>query len=402
MSVVIHGDVHPRFGAVAEAFRRNFAEEGEVGASLCVRIDGEVVIDLWGGLADVATKRAFQADTRTIIFSATKGLTATAFLVLIDRGLLEPERTVASYWPGFAQAGKERITVRQLLDHRAGLAYVDGPLPLSAFADPASVDAKLEAQRPAWVPGMAQGYGATSWGMYAGALFRKVTGESVGAFLRREIWDRWNFNVHLPLQPGDDRDLATLYPADLTRLAPTILPEVWRGETLEGRFYRQFLTNRDSFPARALNQPDLGKRRLAILNDPEPRTWETPWMGAWASARGLAGHYALLAGDGSLDGKVLLSPQTLALAHARSSWAWDDRVLGKGLGFTLGFMKEEPAFFSPNEAAFGHPGAGGSLGMADPKHKLAIGYVANSMHWRLRSPRTQALCRALYGALGYG
>lgn len=400
--VLIHGAVHPKFGEVAEAFRANFAHRGEIGAALTIDVEGQRVVDVWGGLADRATGRPWERDTRGVMFSATKGLVALAFLMLEDRGILDVDAPVVTWWPGFGRHGKQHITVRTLLNHRAGLSVVDLPVPLTDYADPPRVDEALEAQAPVWQPGTAQGYGGTAWGMYTGALFRRITGETVGAFLKREVFEPLGVDVRLGLPPSEGTDIATLYPAEPKKILPAVLPRMVLQDSLEGRFFTQVLLKRRSIPARAFANPQLGPRRLDVLNDPEVRSWELPWKGAVGSARGLATIYAALAQGGALDGVRLVSEAALARVHPRQSWAWEDRVLLKPMGFSQGFMKEEPHLFSPNEAAFGHSGAGGALGMADPTHRIAVGYVMNGMDWHVRSPRTLAITHALYRALGYG
>jgi CubicO group peptidase (beta-lactamase class C family) len=183
----IHGTVAPGFERVAQTFEENFAKRGEVGAAAFAYLRGEPVVDLWAGYADRTTQRPWERDTLCVTFSSTKGIVASSMLVLADRGVLDVDARVAEYWPAFAQAGKTKITVRQLLNHRSGLAAIEQPLTLDDFHDPERVSAALEAQEPLWEPGSQQGYCAVSWGPYAGELFRRAAGERLGGFIRREI-----------------------------------------------------------------------------------------------------------------------------------------------------------------------------------------------------------------------
>lgn len=402
MSPTVHGYCEPRFERVRQAFLENFTDRDELGAAVCVMLDGEAVVDLWGGVADVATARPWRRDTLVVMFSATKGLVALAFLMLQDRGVVDLDAPVARWWPDFAQAGKADVTVRTLLNHRAGLSAVDAPIELSAFANPAALDDLIAAQAPAWEPGTDQGYGATAWGIYAGALFRHIAGETVGTFLRREVFEPLGADVHLGVQAAEQARIATLYPVPASELARNLVPALLRGGSNEARIYGSVLRDRKALPLRAITNPKLGPKRLGVLNEPETLTWELPWMGAVGTARGVATVYAPLAQGGRAGEVALVRPQALTDVVRRQVWSWSDQTVLKPLGFSQGFMKEEPHLFSPNEASFGHPGAGGALGWADPTHRMSIGYVMNRMDHRLRSPRTLALCHATYRALGYG
>jgi CubicO group peptidase (beta-lactamase class C family) len=402
MSAEIHGTCDHRFAEVEATFRQSFTRGDEIGAAICVTVDGVPVVDLWGGLADRASKRRWQADTPVVTFSVTKGFVALALLMLQDRGRLDLDAPVARYWPAFAAHGKADITVRTLLNHRAGLSAVDAPIQLEAFRDPVAIDTILANQRPAWTPGSAQGYGATAWGMYAGALFRHVAGETVGTFLRREVFGPLGADVWLGCPADVFPRVATMYPVGGGDLVRHVLPALVRGGTVESQMYRAVLGDRSSMTAKAVGNPVLGKRRLDVVNDPEVLAMELPWKSAVGTARGVAKVYAPLACGGALGDVRLVRPESLASVTRRQSWAWSDRVVFKPLGFAQGFVKDEPTMFSPNEAAFGHPGAGGALGLADPTHRLSVGYVMNRMDHRLRSPRALALCHAVYRSLGYG
>lgn len=396
----IEGECDARFEPVRRAFVENFRARGEVGASVCVWHRGRPVVDLWGGLADREQSRPWEPDSMCTIFSATKGLAALAVLVLADRGELDYEAPVARYWPEFATAGKAEITVRTLLNHRAGLFAIDQPLRIADFeGDPERVSGAFERQAPAWAPGERQGYHAISFGPYVGELVRRVSGRSVGRFLAEEVAGPLGADAHLGLPESEEARVARLYPTGLSTFFSKILPRLVTGLTLEGRIYRRFL-QRSSPTARAVANPaELGIRGIKNFDSPRVRRLELPWANATASARGLARIYAALIGvDGSVGGGLVRTDAWQPIMK-RQSWQEPDAVLLKPMGWSQGFVKDETHLFSPNAEAFGHPGAGGALGWADPVAGLAIGYVPNAMDFRIRSPRTLALCRAAYTCL---
>lgn len=394
----VHGMVRPGFEAVEAAFRENFERRGEVGAAVCAWHDGEIVVDLWGGLADRDSERPWEEDSLGVIFSSTKGLVALCLLMLADRGKLDYDRAVADYWPEFAARGKEEITVRTLLNHRAGLSVVDEPKSLEAWCDPAQIGATLSGQRPVWTPDHDQGYGAVATAVYAAELFRRIAGRSVGNFLAEEVARPLDADVHIGLPEQLEPRVATLYPARLGFRDLGLLTEILTGRTTEGRLGRAFF-NRRSIPRRAFANPDMGRRGVDVFNDAGVHQLEIPWAGGIASARGLAKVYAALAAGGTLEGTRLCDPESIEPLKQRQSWAERDRVLCKPLGFSQGFIKEECHVFAPEEQAFGHSGMGGSLGLADPDRRIAFGYVMNRMDIRVRSPRCLALCHALYGCI---
>jgi CubicO group peptidase (beta-lactamase class C family) len=396
--LTVHGTVRPGFEPVEAAFRENFERRGEIGAAVCAWHAGEKVVDLWGGLADRDADRAWNEDTLAVVFSSTKGMVALCLLMLADRGKLDYDRPVTDYWPEFAARGKEGISVRTLVNHRAGLSAVDQRLSLEAWCDPSQAAPVLANQRPHWRPGSDQGYGAVSTAAYAAELFRRIAGRSVGEFFAAEVARPLDADVYIGLPRELEPRVATLYPARLELRSARLLPEVVTGRTVEGRLARAMLRRR-SLPRRALGNPDLGRRGLRAFNDPEVHRLEVPWAGGIASARGLAKTYAALAGGGALAETRLCRPESIEPLKHRQSWSERDRVLLKPLGFSQGFLKEERHVFSPGEEAFGHSGMGGALGLADPDRELAFGYVMNRMDIRVRSPRCLALCHALYGCI---
>ena len=397
---MVEGIVSPGFEGVRAAFERNFTEHREVGAALCVYRDGERVVDLWGGWADRDSRRRWTPDTMTVAFSCTKGMVALMFTMLADRGQLRLDAPIADYWPEFGTHGKERITIRQWLNHRAGLSAVDDRLTLDDFDQPDRIERALVAQQPLWPPGTKQGYAATAFGGFAQALFRRVAGCSLGTFLRREIAEPLELDMYIGMPPELSERIAKLYPYGRRTLLGRVLPELLARRTAEGRVFRRVVLKGRTTTGRAFINPDMGAQRFNLLNQPKYRRLELPWMNGVFSARALGGVYAPLATGGAVRGQRLLSPEAIEPLLRRQSWSQRDSVLNKPLGFSQGFCKDELHLFSPNVEAFGHSGVGGSVGFADPRTGLAVGYVMNRLDWRLRSPRAVALCHAVYEAIG--
>jgi CubicO group peptidase (beta-lactamase class C family) len=397
-ALALHGHVEPGFEAVRQTFEENFTKRAEIGAGLCVTHKGRVVVDLWGGVSDRATGREWTGDTLNIVFSTTKGLAATGLLMLADRGQLDYDRPVADYWPEFAAHGKAEITVRTLMNHRAGLLTVDEPLTLEDFEQrPEKIGQAVANQAPSWAPGTDQGYHGVSYGFFVAELFKRIAGESLGHFIRREIAHPLGADVHLGLAEEHEPRVATLYPVSRKEALTQVIPKMLASRSVEGRVYRQIVFKGDA--ARAFSNPaELGAKGMVTFGTRRVRALELPWSSAVASARGLARMYAALANGGSVDGVQLVRPETIAPVMPRQSWSDRDRVLRKPIGWSQGYVKEA-GVFSPNPESFGHPGAGGSLGWCDPVANVSIGYVMNRMDHRIRSPRAIAICDAVYRSL---
>ncbi|MFZ3128707.1 MAG: serine hydrolase domain-containing protein [Rhodoferax sp.] len=396
MNATVQGLVAPGFEPLARQFAQSFARGEEIGASLCVYHRGEQVVDLWGGLADTATRAPWTADSLVVVFSATKGLAAMALNLAAERGAFAWDAPVVRYWPAFGQAGKERITVRQLFNHRAGLAAIGTPLTLAQLCDPAhaaTVRAALETQPPAWDADAQQGYHGLSYGMYVSAFFAQVCGEPLHTFLHREYLDPLGADVFLGTPPEHDHRVATLYPGSTAGRVGRMLWSALRGGSTETHVARSFL--RGSHAKQAfMNPPTPGG--IGIYNQPPVRRHNLAWASATATARGLARAYVPWSLGGAWQGRRYVAEQTIAPLLQRQGWSERDLVLGKPLGWAQGFLKEDDGVFSPNRASFGHPGMGGALGWCDPTAQLAFAYTLNRCDWRIRSPRALALCQALY------
>jgi CubicO group peptidase (beta-lactamase class C family) len=353
-------------------------------------------VDLWGGLADIDRGAPWQRDTRVVVFSVTKGLAAMALALLADRGRLDWDAPVASYWPGFAQAGKGAITCRTLFNHEAGLAGLDEPITLADCVLPERREhlvGVLERQRPLWEPGRDQGYHALSFGLYASELFRRITGESIGSFLARELFEPLEADVSLGTPPSVDARIATLYPPKPAYRLAKMFASLVVGENTEARVLRASL-QKGSITRKAFFNPKGADPEK--WNELVVRRGEIASGSATASAHGIARAYLPFASAGSFAGRAYLRPESLMPVYERQGWSERDLVLQKPLGWSQGFLKEETKLFSPTRESFGHAGIGGALGWCDPVKELTIGYAPNHLDWRVRSPRALAICRALY------
>ena len=393
----LQGQYAPRFAPLAQRFAQSLERGEEIGASLCVYHRGEKVVDLWGGLADTATRTPWTADSLIVVFSATKGLTAMALNLAAQRGAFEWDAPVAQYWPAFAQAGKAHITVRQLFNHRAGLAGIHTPLTLAQLCDPAHANAvrtALETQAPAWPADADQGYHGISYGLYASAFFEQVCHEPLSTFLHREYLHPLGADVFLGTPAAQDERVATLYPHSTLNHLGKMAWSALRGGSTESNVSRSFL--RGSHARQAfMNPPTPGG--IGVYNQLPVRRHNLAWASATATARGLARAYVPWSMGGQWQGQRYVAPETIAPIEQRQGWSEQDLVLGKPMGWAQGFLKEDDGVFSPNRASFGHPGMGGALGWCDPTAQLAFAYTMNRCDWRIRSPRALALCDALYG-----
>jgi CubicO group peptidase (beta-lactamase class C family) len=383
----IHGFVQSGYEAVREAFIENFARRREIGAACCVYHKGEKVVDLWGGMKNKATGEPWEENTMALVYSATKGLAAMTLAVAHSRGWLDYDKVVCKYWPEFAQNGKEKITVRQLLAHQAGLFALDEPLDKSLVADLDRLADVLARQKPAWEPGTRQAYHAVTIGFYEGELLRRIDPQhrTLGQFFQDEIATPLglDFYIRLPQSIPD------------SRLAPLVDPSVF--EMMFGFPFRMTpaVLNPRSKIRRALLGSELAHDKQCIY----PRNLEIPAGGGVGTARALAHAYSVFATGGKELG---LHPETLqqlmAPAVPATHGFYDECMKGE-VQFSLGFMKPNPGFPFGSPSSFGGPGAGGSLGFADPEAKIGYGYIPNRKSVVLGGdPRDVALRRALYSA----
>ncbi|WEB43627.1 beta-lactamase family protein [Streptomyces yunnanensis] len=366
----INGEVAAGFEPVREAFAANFDQHGDIGAAVCVYKDGLPVVDLWGGIGDPTTGRPWERDTLQLVYSATKGATATAAHLLVQRGALELDTPVAKYWPEFAANGKADIPVRWLLSHQAGLVALDQPVPLAdALAWQPMADA-LAAQRPLWTPGTAHGYHGRTWGWLVGEVIRRVSGRTPGRFFADEIAAPLGLDFFIGLPASERARVSQMVyqqpEIDLTTLPTESVPEELREQVAAWRDPNSF-----SNKAYQVTEP------AAIdFNSPEVQAAELPASNGISTARGLARMYAAVIGE--VDGVHLLTPETLTSA-AKEQASGRDQVLVAPSRFSSGYMLPTETIPMIGPSSFGHTGRGGSLGFADPEHGIAFGYAMNNI-----------------------
>jgi CubicO group peptidase (beta-lactamase class C family) len=375
----VTGWVAAGFEPVRAAFEANFTKGVEVGAAVHVTIGGEVAVDLWGGAADAAGTRPWTPDTLVNVWSTTKGWLALAMHMLAEEGLLDFDAPVARYWPEFAQNGKDGVLVRHILTHTAGLPAPSMKVPDKAVYEWDTMVHSLERSELFWEPGTQCGYHAATFGWLNGEVLRRITGMSVGEFLRSRIAGPLAADTFIGLSPQKDERTAETVPS------PAVGRLLFRALTIFGGRMR----------ALAFTNPP---RPMQAANTPRWRAAEIPSSNGHASARGLARLYTPLALGGTWNGVRLLSEAGVERA-GREQVVAKDVVAGTRVRRTLGFMLPEPELGDPRPmTAFGHPGLGGSIGFADPPSRLAMGYVMNRL---IIGPddRYAQLCRAVYSCL---
>lgn len=384
----IHGFVSAGYEAVREAFAENFAKRREIGAACSVYHKGQKVVDLWGGVRDVATGEPWEEDTMALVYSATKGLAAMTLAVAHSRGWLDYDAPVCEYWKEFAQNGKEKITVRQLLAHQAGLFALDEPVDKATVADLDRLAEVLARQKPAWEPGTRQAYHAVTIGFYEGELLRRIDPRhrSLGQFFQEEIATPLglDFYIRLPESIPDSR-LAPLVDPSFSEMLfgfpLAIAPSVW---------------NPRSNIRRALMGSELPHDEQHIY----ARSLEIPAGGGVGTARAIAHAYSVFATGGKELGlREETLQELMAPAIPAASAGFYDECMKGEVQFSLGFMKPCQGFPFGNPGSFGAPGAGGSLGFADPEAQIGYGYIPNRKSVALGGdPRDVAIRKALYSA----
>ncbi|MFC8867570.1 serine hydrolase domain-containing protein [Streptomyces sp. NPDC057148] len=392
----VRGTVAEGFEPVRDAFARNFAALGDRGAAVAVYRDGRKVVDLWGGTRDVDGTEPWRRGTAQVVRSATKGVAAAVPLLLHQRGQLDLDAPVAEYWPEFKAYGKERVLVRHVLNHRAGLPVLDRPLTPAEALDPLRGPEAVAAQAPVWEPGTDHGYHALTYGWLLDELVRRVAGgRGAGEWLADEVAGPLGLDLWIGLPAAEEAAGRAGRAGRLDEAAPS----GGGGPRLR--------------PKRAVTEayadPDsLTRRAFAAVtpfpdqNDPAYRAAALPATNGIATADALARFYAALIGevDGVTRRTRLFDPATTELARAEES-SGQDRVLVVSTRFGLGYMLHGSAspFLSPG--SFGHPGRGGALGFADPEAGVAFGYVTNGFRKTVTAdPRAQALVRAVRTSLG--
>jgi CubicO group peptidase (beta-lactamase class C family) len=383
-----HGWTASGFEHVRATFEKNFVDGLEVGAAFTAYHRGQMMVDLWGGLANAATRRPWERTAMAVVFSTTKGATAICAHMLASDGVLDLRAPMVEYWPEFGQAGKQAITVEQVLSHQAGLAWVDEPLTLDeALAWEPMIHA-LERQRPAWEPGTAQGYHAITFGYLVGEVVRRVTGRSIGTYFREEVAEPLGLDFWIGLPEDQEHRVAPLVGGifgggtSTTDEAGTSLAEV---------------LGRDSMLVKSLTGGGAFTGN-DIFNSRPVHAAEIPAAGGIGDARSVARMYAACIGD--VDGVRLLGPERVRDAATQRTHGPNVVLMNLDLQFGLGFIVPSSLVQLGGPHSFGHFGAGGSAGWADPDAELAFGYVMNRMDMGLAGDRrSYSLINACYETL---
>lgn len=382
MPAPIGGHCDDGFAAVGREFAENFERRGELGAAVSVVVDGRVVVDLWGGWEDGARLRPWRSDALVNVFSVGKAMAALCAARLVGSGRLDVEAPVAEYWPEFAAGGKARVTVGQLLSHQAGLPAVRKRLPAGAMLDHEVMSRALAAQEPWWPPGTAHGYHTNTFGYLVGELFRRVDGRSLGRALAEDVAGPLGAEVYIGLP---------------TELHHRVAAFHWPGPPPPER-------EPDGLSEIALMEFNgyynpSGLSGAGVVNTAAWRSAEIPSTNGHGTARGVARVYAALAAGGTFGGVQVVDPPTLGLFTSERVFG-PDLLLHRPSRFGLGFQLTQPERpLGPGSRAFGHFGAGGSLGFCDPEAGVAFGYVINSMGPRWQNPRNRALIEAVFASL---
>lgn len=392
---MIQGQCDGRFAEVREQFERNFAERGELGASVCVTVDGEPVVDLWGGTRDEATGDPWQADTVNVVMSCSKGVAALCGNMVLERGQLDLDEPVARYWPEFAANGKDSVLVRHVFTHQSGVAHVTDEVPEGGLCDWPTWVRLMERTTPYWEPGTRVGYHAMTIGNLIGELLRRVDGRSIGTFLREEVTEPLGVDCWMGLPEEHEHRVAPSIPFDLD--APGVPPELVEAAKNPAPIMRAVLFNNGNW--------------FFNWDTREAHAGELPSCGMITNGRGLAGVYTPLANGGAIDGVRLVRAETIAGMRYARACTDVDVTLGNQTAYTLGFSKSwmggtHPSGIGGNgvtigEDAFGTPGLGGQVGFADPHHRMAFGYTMNRHGTGTGlNARGQSLVDATYRALG--
>ncbi len=384
--VEIQGQVDPRFARIKDVFAENFAAKGEVGAAVAITLDNGPVVDIWGGFADRARTRPWTRDTIVNVWSTTKGPAAMCLHRLAEQGRLELDAPVARYWPEFAQAGKDKVPVTFLLNHKAGLPALRQVMPAGMLYDWEAMTSALAAEKPWWEPGTRHGYHAFTYGFLLGEVVRRITGKSLGTYLREEIAQPLGLDFHIGLDARHDDRVAQMIGAD----------PVPPGEP---NLFSEAFKDPESVTFKALSNP-ASLMQVKTINTREWRGAEIAAANGHGTARALARLYGALACGGEVDGVHVLSADSIRQCHTEQSRG-QDAVLLRETRFGLGFMLPLPGMaHARGPRNFGHPGAGGSIAYADPDQRIGFAYVMNKMrNDMMLDTRAAALIEAMYAAL---
>lgn len=379
----IQGYFDLKFEALRDVFAALFDEPQERGMALCVQVGGETVVDLWAGVADKEGQQAWHSDTILNLFSCTKTFTAVTALQLVGEGKLELDTPVARYWPEFAAAGKDKITLRHLLSHQAGLPALREMLPAEALYDWHAMTTALAAEQPWWPLGEGHGYAPITYGWLVGEVLRRIEGRGPGESIVARTAKPLGLDFHVGL--ADE---------EFDRVAIISRGKGNFGDAAAQRLLKTMMSEPAAMSTRAFtNPPSI----MTSTNKPEWRRMQQPAANGHGNARSLAGFYS-----GLLDGQLLESELLAELTREHA--VGEDKTLLTRTRFGLGCMLDQPevanATYGMGPRAFGHPGAGGSIGFADPERDVAFGFVTNNLGpFVLMDPRAQKLARLLADCL---
>jgi CubicO group peptidase (beta-lactamase class C family) len=360
MPVEIKGFVADGFEKVADQFEQNFVEHGEVGAACAVRVGGELVVDLWGGVADPASGRAYDGDTLQLVFSSTKGIVAIAAHRLAEQGLLDFDALVTDYWPEFGANGKAAITVRQIMGHRSGVVGLERVLTKEELCDWDTVIAALSEAAPVWEPGTAHGYHALTFGHLVGELIRRVTGQTVGDYVREQV-----------AAPVGAEFTIGLSDEQLTRVAPLL------------DFPQGSLKDEPDPVFMAIMSPGSPTNRAFMIAPVYPTVFneapllqaQIPAANGCTSARSLARIYGATVSE--VEGTRLIGPDQVEDLRAVQSEGDDLVLIGNPNRIGSGLFLPDAISQMLGDGSFGHSGLGGSVGCALPEREIGFGYVMN-------------------------
>ena len=366
-------------------FQENFEKFGELGAAISVWQSGRPLLDLHGGFRDARREQPWSDDTIVLIWSATKGLGSACLLHVLQEHKIDIGHRVAEFWPEFAQAGKQNVTLAQLLSHQAGLAALDRKIDILDYE---AVIAALETQAPNWPPGTAHGYHARTFGFLVDELVRRIAGTSVSDYWRRTFADPLGFDLWIGLPEKENARAATMYAAKISKPAEP------------AKFYED-LAKSGTFARKVFSSPS-GLSAISDMNKPENRTRSIVSFGGIGSANSLAKFYAMLANGGRVEDRQFFSEKTIEWMTTTLSDGID-RVFQIPTAFSAGFMKDSRQsvrkIFGRSASAFGHPGAGGSHAFADPASKISFAYVMNQMEQSvLPNEKSLRLVDLIYGS----
>jgi CubicO group peptidase (beta-lactamase class C family) len=370
---------------IASLFQENFSRFGELGAAVSVWQNGKPIVDLYAGFCDAGREKPWTSDTLVLIWSATKGIGSACVLHALQEHNIDINQRVAEVWPEFAQAGKEKITLAQLLSHQAGLCALDRRVDVLNYG---AVIRALEEQKPLWLPGTAHGYHARTFGFLLDELVRRIAGKTLSDYWRDAFAQSLNLDLWIGLPEKENHRVATMYAAK-------------SGKPPEPKQFYVDLVTPGTLARKAFTSP-YGLQAISEMNTPSIRAKPIVSFGGIGSVAALGKFYSMLANRGRFGDRTFFSAKKIEWM-TRTLADGIDRVFQIRTAFSAGFMKDSRKaarrIFGPSRNAFGHPGAGGSHAFADPENGIAFAYVMNQMEQQiLPNEKSLRLVDALYGS----